>query len=64
MAQPHLFREQSDQGLVWGLGRGSPQGLLWLLTSKTQTQASRALYILLNTFKYFKYLGRREWLNH
>ncbi|EEI66701.1 hypothetical protein HMPREF0530_3023, partial [Lacticaseibacillus paracasei subsp. paracasei ATCC 25302 = DSM 5622 = JCM 8130] len=37
---------------------------MWLLTSKTQTQASRALYILLNTFKYFKYLGRREWLNH
>ncbi|EPC47698.1 hypothetical protein Lpp7_15405, partial [Lacticaseibacillus paracasei subsp. paracasei Lpp7] len=25
VAKPHLFRERSDQGLVWGLGRGSPQ---------------------------------------
>ncbi|EPC96567.1 hypothetical protein Lpp124_00060, partial [Lacticaseibacillus paracasei subsp. paracasei CNCM I-4649] len=27
VAKPHLFRERSDQGLVWGLGRGSPQDL-------------------------------------
>ncbi|EPC76130.1 hypothetical protein Lpp41_00755 [Lacticaseibacillus paracasei subsp. paracasei Lpp41] len=28
VAKPHLFRKRSDQGLVWGLGRGSPQGLM------------------------------------
>ena len=26
-AEPHLFRERSDQVLVWGLGGASPQGL-------------------------------------
>ncbi|RNE42465.1 hypothetical protein FAM8407_02893 [Lacticaseibacillus paracasei] len=43
--------------------RFSPRSFV-VVKSKTQTQASRALYILLNTSKYFKYLGRREWLNH